>query len=175
MGARSHQREESIGHGQDLSTTCRSSLLSVHGAGGYAKTISKKMMSETSKNSPNLALEEKYFNMQEQMEGVTSRLERAEHDLDYERAMRDDIIEAEVARRMAEAERRIRQSVEAEYADERAAIDKEKQAVEQQREDMQKSFELMTQQLQADVDAQIRKAKEEDLYKLLPEFWEDIN
>ena len=113
--------------------------------------------------------------MQEQMEGVTSRLERAEHDLDYERAMRDDIIEAEVARRMAEAERRIRQSVEAEYADERAAIDKEKQAVEQQREDMQKSFELMTQQLQADVDAQIRKAKEEDLYKLLPEFWEDIN
>ena len=131
----------------------------MYGAGGYAKTISKKMISETSKNSPNLALEEKYFNMQEQMEGVTSRLERAEHDLDYERAMRDDIIEAEVARRMAEAERRIRQSVEAEYADERAAIDKEKQAVEQQREDMQKSFELMTQQLQADVDAQIEVRK----------------
>ena len=40
------------------------------------------MISEMSKNSPNQALEEKLSNMHEQMAGVTSRLDRTEHELD---------------------------------------------------------------------------------------------
>ena len=119
------------------------------------------MISETSKNSPNQALEEKLSNMHEQMAGVTSRLDRTEHELDLERATREDIIKAEVERRMREAEQRIREKVESEYADERAAIDKERLSLEQQREDMQKTFELMQQKLIAETEQKIRKAKDD--------------
>ena len=119
------------------------------------------MISETSKNSQNQALEERLSNMHEQMAGVTSRLDQTERDLDLERATREDIIKAEVERRMAEAERRIREEVEAEYADERAAIDKEKKAIDQQREDMLKSFERMQQQLIEETEQKIKKAKDD--------------
>lgn len=119
------------------------------------------MISETSKNSPNQALEEKLSNMHEQMAGVTSRLDRTERVLDLERATREDIIKAEVERRVREAEQRIRKEVESEYADERAAIDKERLSLEQQREDMQKTFELMQQGLIAETEQKIRKAKDE--------------
>ena len=118
------------------------------------------MTSETSNISPNQALEERLSNMHEQLAGATSRLDQTERTLDLERATRDDIIKAEVAKQVAEEKARIRAEIEAEYAEERAAIDKEKKAIDQQREDMQKSFELMTQQLKADVEIQIRKAKE---------------
>ena len=116
------------------------------------------MTSETSNISPNQALEERLSNMHEQLAGATSRLDQTERTLDLERATRDDIIKAEVAKQVAEEKARIRAEIEAEYAEERAAIDKEKKAIDQQREDMQKSFELMTQQLKADVEIQIRKA-----------------
>ena len=61
--------------------------------------------------SPNQALEEKLSNMHEQLAGATSRLDRTERALDLERATREDIIRAEVERRMAEAEKRIREEV----------------------------------------------------------------
>ena len=99
--------------------------------------------------------------MHEQMAGVTSRLDQTERDLDLERATREDIIKAEVERRMREAEQRIREEVEAEYADERAAIDKEKKAIDQQREDMLKSFERMQQQLIEETEQKIKKAKDD--------------
>jgi len=119
------------------------------------------MISEMSMNSPNQALEEKISNMHEQMAGVTSRLDRTESELDLERATREDIIKAEVERRMRQAEQCIREKVEAEYADECAAIDKERQSLERQREDMQKTFELMQQKLIAETEQKIRKAKDD--------------
>ena len=119
------------------------------------------MISETSKSSQNQALEERLSNMHEQMAGVTLRLDQTERALDLERATREDIIKAEVERRMREAEQRMRKELELEYADERAAIDKERQAVEQQREDMLKAFELMQQKLVAETERKIRKAKDE--------------
>ena len=119
------------------------------------------MISETSKSSQNQALEERLSNMHEQMAGVTLRLDQTERALDLERATREDIIKAEVERRMREAEQRMRKELELEYADERAAIDKERQAVEQQREDMLKAFELMQQKLVAETEQKIRKAKDE--------------
>ena len=74
------------------------------------------MTSETSNISPNQALEEKLSNMHDQLAGATSRLDQTERELDLERATREDIIKAEVERRMAEAEKRIRAEVEAENA-----------------------------------------------------------
>ena len=52
------------------------------------------MMPETSNISPDQQLEEKVFNMREQMAGVTSRLDMTERALDLERATREDIIKA---------------------------------------------------------------------------------
>ena len=119
------------------------------------------MVSETNKNSQDQALEERLSNMHEQMAGVTSRLDQTERALDLERATREDIIKAEVERRMREAEQRIRKEIEAEYADERAVMDKERQAIDQQREEMLKTFELMQQKLVTETEQKIRKAKDE--------------
>lgn len=119
------------------------------------------MISETFKDSQNQALEERLSNMHEQMAGVTLRLDQTERALDLERATREDIIKAEVERRMREAEQRMRKELELEYADERAVIDKERQAVEQQREDMLKAFELMLQKLVTETEQKIRRAKDE--------------
>ena len=119
------------------------------------------MTSETSNISPNQALEERLSNMHDQMAGVTSRLDQTERALDLERATRDDIIKAEVAKQVAEEKARIRAEIEAEYADERAAIDKEKKAIDQLREDMQKSFERMQQQLIEETEQKIKKAKDD--------------
>ena len=118
------------------------------------------MTSETSNISQNQALEERLSNMHEQMAGVTSRLDQTERELDLERATREDIIKAEVERLVAEERARIRAEVESEYAEERAALNKEKEAVEQQREEMKKSFELMHQKLIAEAERKIKEAKE---------------
>lgn len=118
------------------------------------------MISETSNISPNQALEEKLANMHNQLAGTTSRLDQTERALDLERAMREDIIKAEVERRMAEAEKRIRAKVEAENAEERAVIEREKKAIDQQREDMQKSFEQMQQKLIEETEQKIKKAQD---------------
>ena len=119
------------------------------------------MVSETYKNSQDQALEERLSNMHEQMAGVTSRLDQTERALDLERATREDIIKAEVERRMREAEERIRKEIESEYADERAVMDKERQAIDLQREEMLKAFELMQQKLVTETEQKIRKAKDE--------------
>ena len=119
------------------------------------------MVSETYKNSQDQALEERLSNMHEQMAGVTSRLDQTERALDLERATREDIIKAEVERRIREAEQRIRKEIEAEYADERAVMDKERQAIDRQHEEMLKAFELMQQKLVTETEQKIRKAKDE--------------
>lgn len=119
------------------------------------------MVSETYKNSQDQALEERLSNMHEQVAGVTSRLDQTERALDLERATREDIIKAEVERRIREAEQRIRKEIESEYADERAVMDKERQAIDRQREEMLKAFELMQQKLFTETEQKIRKAKDE--------------
>ena len=119
------------------------------------------MISEMSKNSPNQALEERLSNMHEQMAGVTSRLDRTEHELDLERATREDIIKAEVERRIREAEQRIREKVEAEYAGKFDEFDARKADLDRREGNMQQAFELMGQRLIAETEQKIRKAKDD--------------
>ena len=105
--------------------------------------------------------------MHEQMAGVTSRLDQTERALDLEHATREDIIKAEVERRIREAEERIRKEIESEYADERAAM-------------LYSFFGACKvkgknpERWLAYVLDHISNTKDEGLYKLLPEFWEDI-
>ena len=145
------------------------------------------MVSETYKNSQDQALEERLSNMHEQMAGVTSRLDQTERALDLERATREDIIKAEVERRIREAEQRIRKEIEAEYADERADMGKKAYLFCQTDEACERAAMMYsffgackvkgknTERWLAYVSDHIRNTKDEDLYKLLPEFWEDIN
>ena len=114
------------------------------------------MISEMSKNSPNQALEERLSNMHEQMAGVTSRLDRTEHELDLEH-----IIKAEVERRIREAEQRIREKVEAEYAGKFDELDARKADLDRREGNMQQAFELMGQRLIAETEQKIRKAKDD--------------
>ena len=117
------------------------------------------MISETSKSSQSQALEERLSNMHEQMAGVTSRLDRTERDLDLERATREDIIKAEVERRLAEAERRIREELEAENASKREELDAREAALDKREKDMEQAFELMEQKVLADARHQIDEAR----------------
>ena len=145
------------------------------------------MVSETNKNSQDQALEERLSNMHEQMAGVTSRLDQTERALDLERATREDIIKAEVERRIREAEERIRKEIEAEYADERAVMDKKAYLFSQTDEACERAAMMYSffgackvkgknpERWLAYVLDHIGSTKDEDLYKLLPEFWEDIN
>ncbi len=99
--------------------------------------------------------------MHEQMAGVTSRLDRTERELDLERATREDIIRAEVERRMREAEQRIREKVESEYAGRLDELDVRKAELDRRKENMEHAFELMGQRLIAETEQKIRKAKDE--------------
>lgn len=128
------------------------------------------MVSETNKNCQDQALEERLSNMHEQMAGVTSRLNQTERALNLERATREDIIKAAT-------EREIRAMVmgkmaylfcQTDEACERAAM-------------MYSFFGACKvkgknpERWLAYVLDHIGSTKDEDLYKLLPEFWEDIN
>ena len=132
------------------------------------------MVSETSNISQDQALEERLSNMHEQMAGVTSRLGQTERALDLERATRDDIIAAEVERRMAEAEKRIRAEVEAKYAGEREELDGREKALDKREENMEQAFELMEQKVLADARRQIEAARKSfeksSLVKLAEQF-----
>ena len=132
------------------------------------------MTSETSNIGLNQALEEKLSNMHEQLAGTTSRLDLAERALDLERATREDIINAEVERRMAEAEKRIRAEVEAENAEAREKLDAREKALEQREENMEQAFELMEQKVLADARHQIEEARKSfektSLVKLAEQF-----
>ena len=112
--------------------------------------------------------------MHEQMAGVTSRLGQTERALDLERATRDDIIAAEVERRMAEAEKRIRAEVEAKYAGEREELDGREKALDKREENMEQAFELMEQKVLADARRQIEAARKSfeksSLVKLAEQF-----
>ena len=132
------------------------------------------MVPETSNISQDQALEERLSNMHEQMAGVTSRLGQTERALDLERATREDIIAAEVERRMAEAEKRIRAEVEAKYAGEREELDGREKALDKREENMEQAFELMEQKVLADARRQIEAARKSfeksSLVKLAEQF-----
>ena len=128
------------------------------------------MLSETYKNSQDQALEERLSNMHEQMAGVTSRLDQTERALDLEQATSEDIIKAATEReiRAMAMGKKAYLFCQTDEACERAAI-------------MYSFFGACKvkgknpERWLAYVLDHIGSTKDEDLYKLLPEFWEEIN
>ena len=112
-------------------------------------------MDSTHKNTEKgLTLEEKYVNLTDQLSSVTERLDHAEHDLDLERMSREDIIRAEIERRMAEE----RKKLEEEYSEKVRQGEQEKKdheemlqrKMEKHEADLKTTYANLTQKVIAD-------------------------
>ena len=122
------------------------------------------MDSTRKKTEKGLTLEEKYVNLTDQLSSVTERLDHAEHDLDLERISREDIIRAEIERRMAEE----RKKLEEEYAEKVRQVEQEKRnheemlrkKMERHEADLKASYANMTQKVIADACRQIEEARQ---------------
>ena len=109
-------------------------------------------------------MEEKYVNLTDQLSSVTERLDHAEHDLDLERISREDIILAEIERRMAEE----RKKLEEEYAEKVRLVEQEKKEheerlqrkMEKHEADLKTTYANMTQKVIADVCRQVEEARQ---------------
>ena len=75
------------------------------------------MFEQQQNTGKSTSLAEKYANAVGQLSDANDRAAHAEHDLQVERSTRLDLIDEEVARRVAEAEERIRKELEAQFAD----------------------------------------------------------
>ena len=122
-------------------------------------------MDSTHKNTEKgLTLEEKYVNLTDQLSSVTERLDHAEHDLDLERISREDIILAEIERRMAEE----RKKLEEEYAEKVRLMEQEKKEheemlqrkMEKHEADLKTTYANMTQKVIADACRQVEEARQ---------------
>ena len=74
------------------------------------------MFEQQQNTGKSTSLAEKYANAVGQLSDANDRAAHAEHDLQVERITRQDLIDEEVARRVAEAEERIRKELEAQLA-----------------------------------------------------------
>ena len=122
-------------------------------------------MDSTHKNTEKgLTLEEKYVNLTDQLSSLTERLDHAEHDLDLERISREDIILAEIERRMAEE----RKKLEEEYAEKVRLVEQEKKEheemlqrkMEKHEADLKTTYANMTQKVIADACRQVEEARQ---------------
>lgn len=121
------------------------------------------MISRSGNNNGGITLEEKFANVTSQLSSAIERLDHAEHDLDLERTCREDIINAEVERRLKEREA----ALKAEYEEKNRWLEQEKKEheellrkkMEKHEEDLQTSFANMTQSVIAQAKEQIAQAR----------------
>ena len=97
-------------------------VLRVHGAVDHArkKMVNNKvndMFGTATKYREKCVFGREYANAVGQLSDANDRAAHAEHDLQVERITRQGLIDEEVARRVAEAEERIRKELEAQLAD----------------------------------------------------------
>lgn len=96
----------------------------------YGNDKVNDMFEQQQNTGKSASLAEKYANAVGQLSDANDRAAHAEHDLQVERITRQDLIDEEVARRVAEAEERIRKEVEAELADQKKALESRKQELD---------------------------------------------
>ena len=146
------------------------------------------MFEQQQNTGKSASLAEKYANAVGQLSDAKDRAAHAEHDLQVERITRQDLIDEEVARRVAEAEERIRKELEAQLADKTKELEGRNKAYLFCRDlDACKRAAMMYSLFGACkvldknperwlcyVLKHIDSTPEDKYYTLLPEFWEDV-
>ena len=117
------------------------------------------MFEQQQNTGKNASLAEKYANAVGQLSDANDRAAHAEHDLQVERITRQDLIDEEVARRVAEAKERIRQEVEAELAEKAKALSERDKALDQREAEVDKKAENLAQNISEQVRQQMSAAK----------------
>ena len=121
------------------------------------------------------SLAEKYANAVGQLSDANDRAAHAEHDLQVERITRQDLIDEEVARRVAEAEERIRLKVEAEFAEQKKALENQKQELEAREKEITKKADTIVQNIEVSVNkrlAELRSRAEDTALTRLADMFE---
>ena len=117
------------------------------------------MFEQQQNTGKSASLAEKYANAVGQLSEANDRAAHAEHDLQVERITRQDLIDEEVARRVAEAKERIRQEVEAELAEKAKALAERDKALDQREAEVDKKAENIAQNISEQVRQQMSAAK----------------
>ena len=105
------------------------------------------------------SLAEKYANAVGQLSDANDRAAHAEHDLQVERITRQDLIDEEVARRVAEAEERIRKELETQLADKTKELEERNKALDKRESEVDKKAETIAQNISEQVRQQMSAAK----------------
>ena len=105
------------------------------------------------------SLAEKYANAVGQLSDANDRAAHAEHDLQVERITRQDLIDEEVARRVAEAEERIRKELEAQFADKAKELSERDKAQDMREQELDKKAENIVQNINEQVRQQMSIAR----------------
>ena len=117
------------------------------------------MFEQQQNTGKSASLAEKYANAVGQLSDVNDRAAHAEHDLQVERITRQDLIDEEVARRVAEAEERIRKELEAQLADKTKELEERNKALDKRESDVDKKAETIAQNISEQVRQQMSAAK----------------
>ncbi len=113
--------------------------------------------------------------MRGQVATAVERADLAEHALDAERASRQQMIDEEVARQVAAAKERIRQEVEAELAEQRKALDSQKQELDARELEITKKADTIVQNIEERVNkrlAELRSRAEKTALTRLADMFE---
>ena len=114
------------------------------------------MFEQQQNTGKSASLAEKYANAVGQLSDAN---DRAAHDLQVERITRQDLIDEEVARRVAEAEERIRKELEAQLADKTKELEERNKALDKRESDVDKKAETIAQNVSEQVRQQMSAAK----------------
>ena len=117
------------------------------------------MFEQQQNTGKSASLAEKYANAVGQLSDANDRAAHAEHDLQVERITRQDLIDEEVARRVAEAEERIRKELEAQLADKTKELEERNKALDKRESEVDKKAETIAQNISEQVRQQMSAAK----------------
>ena len=117
------------------------------------------MFEQQQNTGKSASLAEKYANAVGLLSDANDRAAHAEHDLQVERITRQDLIDEEVARRVAEAEERIRKELEAQLADKTKELEERNKALDKRESDVNKKAETIAQNVSEQVRQQMSAAK----------------
>ncbi len=109
------------------------------------------MFEQQQNTGKSASLAEKYANAVGQLSDANDRAAHAEHDLQVERIIRQDLIDEEVARRVAEAEERTRKELEAQFSEKAKEQLERDKALDQREAEVDKKAENIAQNISEQV------------------------